>query len=54
MGQLDAAIYGGASLDFSRWKREFLRQVRRSSGRRAGALRPIRWVGLPALNPGAA
>lgn len=53
LSRLDAAIYGGAPLDFPRWKREFMRQVRRGSvtGRRDGASGRIRWAGLPALNP---
>ncbi|MCK7575230.1 MAG: hypothetical protein MZV65_04625 [Chromatiales bacterium] len=54
LSRLDAAIYGGAPLDFPRWKREFMRQVRRgfSTGeRRDGASGRIRWAGLPALNP---
>ncbi|MBK1655387.1 BatD family protein [Allochromatium vinosum] len=53
LNQLDAAIYGGAPLDFPRWKRAFLRQVRRGSGvwRQSGASGRVRWTGLPALNP---
>lgn len=51
LGRLDAAIYGGAPLDFPRWKREFVRQVRHGAGRSGGASGHIRWAGLPALNP---
>jgi len=53
LSRLDAAIYGGAPLDFPRWKRAFLRQVRRGSGvwRQSGASGRVRWAGLPALNP---
>jgi hypothetical protein len=53
LSQLDAAIYGGAPLDFPRWKRELMRQVRRGSGtlRGGGVSGRIRWAALPALNP---
>ena len=53
MDQLDAALYGRQSIDFPRWKREFMGQV----GRAPALLRPrrpetrIRRATLPALNP---
>ncbi|MFB1487372.1 MAG: hypothetical protein AADX96_18405 [Thiocapsa sp. C3-sup] len=54
MQELDAALYGRQDLDFSRWKRDFMRQVGRGA-----ALRPrkdrvarIKRAALPALNPG--
>ncbi|QGU32355.1 BatD family protein [Thermochromatium tepidum] len=51
LSQLDAAVYGGAPLDFSRWKRAFLRQVRLGPGVGRSASGRIRWAGLPVLNP---
>jgi hypothetical protein len=54
MQELDAALYGRQGLDFTRWKRDFMRQVGRGA-----ALRPrngrgarIKRAALPALNPG--
>ncbi len=53
MGQLDAALYGGRTIDFPRWKRELMGQVRRGAGviraREAGDR--VRWAALPTLNP---
>lgn len=51
--KLDGAIYGGESLDFARWKRDFAQQVRPrlSLGRRGSRTRR---GGLPDLNPIAA
>ncbi|WP_246194571.1 hypothetical protein [Allochromatium palmeri] len=53
LSQLDAAIYGGAPLDFPRWKRELMRQARRGSGNKPGRADSgrMRWAALPALNP---
>lgn len=55
MQELDAALYGGRQgLDFTRWKRDFMRQVGRGSGlwRRAGRVSRVKRAALPALNPG--
>lgn len=53
MEQLDAALYGRQDIDFPRWKREFMRQVGRTSGllRRPRGTGRIRRAHLPALNP---
>jgi hypothetical protein len=55
MQELDGTLYGGRqSLDFARWKRDFMRQVGRGAGlrRRASRVSRIKRAGLPALNPG--
>jgi hypothetical protein len=54
IAQLDAALYGRQTLDFPRWKRHFMSQVRRGSGlpRRTDDRRRVRWAILPELNPG--
>lgn len=54
MQQLDGALYGRRSLDFTRWKRDFSRQVGRGAGLLRSATRRarIKRAALPALNPG--
>ncbi len=54
MPELDAALYGGQDLDFSRWKRDFMREVGRSAALRPrkGRVARIKRAALPALNPG--
>ncbi|WP_170164783.1 BatD family protein [Thiocapsa rosea] len=54
MQELDAALYGRQDLDFSRWKRDFIRQVGRGAGLRPRKSRVsrIKRAALPALNPG--
>lgn len=54
MRQLDAARYGHASIDFGRWKRELMAEVRPGAGmlRGSGSEGRVRWAALPALNPG--
>jgi hypothetical protein len=51
--ELDTALYGNKELDFSRWKKEFRRQVRPPlwSLGKAFLSRPYRRAQLPALNP---
>lgn len=53
LGQLDGALYGRRPLDFSRWKQDFLSQLRHGAAfRRQGWLeRVFRRAALPALNP---
>ena len=54
MQELDAALYGRQGLDFTRWKRDFIRQVGRGAGLRLRKSRisRIKRAALPALNPG--
>lgn len=54
MQELDAALYGRQGLDFTRWKRDFIRQVGRGTGLRPRRSRisRIKRAALPALNPG--
>ena len=47
---LDGAIYGGSSLDFIAWKREFVHQMRPHLLRRRRSSRRTKAM-LPALNP---
>jgi hypothetical protein len=47
---LDGAIYGGSSLDFIAWKREFVHQMRPHLLRRRRSSRRMKST-LPALNP---
>jgi hypothetical protein len=48
---LDGAIYGGSSLDFTVWKREFVQQMRPHPLRRRRACTRNTKAMLPALNP---
>ncbi len=48
---LEAAIYGGQSLDFKSWKREFLQQLRPGLMHRRRERVHVSLGGLPALNP---
>lgn len=54
IAELDAALYGRRTLDFPRWKREFMRQAGRGRGvrKRLRESGKVRWAALPALNPG--
>ncbi|NEV62582.1 BatD family protein [Thiorhodococcus minor] len=55
MRQLDSARYGQQSIDFKRWKRELMAQLRPGAGllrRTRGEDGRLRWAALPALNPG--
>ena len=52
IAELNAALYGQQTLDFPRWKREFMRQIGRGFRKRPRESGKVRWAALPELNPG--